>query len=268
MKSTKALLVAVLLLFPSCALGASDQPSEADLAGISERGILLAGYDKAASHATDAVIALHPEEGTVGRYIASKTTTGWVVAFGHLNATNDKFLVAYEATQTEDPTHFEVKEYDPPRQDAGFNLAAARGIEKALKDFHGMNCPYNVAVLPAKHDELFVYMYPAQVKAGVYPYGADVRYLVSSDGTKIKEKRQLHQSLLESVPSETHGTFGGGYHVHVLTDTPEDTDVLLVLTREPRAPEVVVAGGHAFIIDVNGKITEAGGAGLSQGVGR
>jgi hypothetical protein len=189
------------------------------------------------------------------------------VAFGQLNATNDKFLVAYEATQTDDPTHFDVKKYDPPRQDTGFNLAAARAIGLTLKDFHGANCPYNIAVLPTKHDELFVYIYPAQVKTGVYPYGADVRYLMSSDGTKIKTKRQLHQDLLESIPSDTKGTFSGGYHTHILSNVPEDTDVLLVLTREPRAPEVVVAGGHVFIIDVNGKITDSGGIGSGQTLG-
>ena len=50
--------------------------NEADLAAISERGILLAGYDKAAWHATDAVMALHLPEGTVSRYIARKTTRG------------------------------------------------------------------------------------------------------------------------------------------------------------------------------------------------
>ncbi len=189
------------------------------------------------------------------------------MAFGRLNTTNDEFLVAYEATQTDDPTDFDVKKYDPPRQDTGFNLAAARAIGTALKDFHGANCLYNVAVLPAKHDKLFVYMYPAQVKPGIYPYGADVRYLISSDGTKIKTKRQLHQALLESIPANSKGTFAGGYHVHILSDLPEDTDVLLVLTREPRAPEVVVAGGHAFIIDVNGKITDAGDTGSGQTVG-
>jgi hypothetical protein len=259
--TARACALVALLLLPSLIFGTSAKPSAVDLAEISQRGILLAGYDKAAWHATDAVMALHPQEDTVGRYIATETTAGWAVAFGRLNATNDEFLVAYEATQTDDPIHFDVKKYDPPRQDLGFNLAGARAIGMALKDFRGANCPYNVAVLPAEHGELFVYVYPAQVKPGVYPYGADVRYLFSSDGTAIVAKRQLHQALLESVPGKSKGTFAGGYHVHTLSDTPEDTDVLLVLTREPRAPEVVVAGGHAFIIDVNGKIRDAGGTG-------
>ena len=86
-------LFAVVLLSVSSAGGTPSKLSEAALAAISERGILLAGYDTAAWRATDAVMTLHPPEGTVSRYIAQKTAKGWVVAFGRLNAAKDKFLV-------------------------------------------------------------------------------------------------------------------------------------------------------------------------------
>ena len=46
-----------------------------------------------------------------------------------------------------------------------------------------------------------------------------------------------------------------GYHSHVLSEVPEDTDVFLVLTRKPQVPEIVVAGAYMFTIDVDGKIT-------------
>jgi hypothetical protein len=48
----------------------------------------------------------------------------------------------------------------------------------------------------------------------------------------------------------------GGYHTHVLSDVPEDTDVMLVLTRQPRVPEIVGAGGYIFTIAVDGTITD------------
>jgi hypothetical protein len=54
----------------------------------------------------------------------------------------------------------------------GWNLAAARGIEVAMRDFGKGDRPYNVAVLPAANDGLYVYLYPAQTKDGVYPLGA------------------------------------------------------------------------------------------------
>jgi hypothetical protein len=233
----------------------SPKVSGINLAGITERGISLAGYDAAARHASDAVMALHPREGLVARYIARKSSTGWIVAFGRLNTTKDRFLVAYEAIQVTGSANFQVQNYQKPREDVGFNLSSARAIETALKDFQKANRPYNVAVLPAKPDGLFVYVYPAQVKAGVYPFGADVRYRISPAGTRIITKRQLHKALIESVPANSPDMIAGGYHVHVLSEVPEDTDVLLVLTRQPRVPETVVTDKYAFTIDVNGKIT-------------
>ena len=105
-------------------------------------------YDQAAWHATDAVKATHPPTGKIVRYIARQTAIGWTVDFGRLSPDGTKFLTAYEAIQTEAPTHFAVGKFDPEREDTGFNLAAARAIDLALKDFHGANVPYNVAVLP------------------------------------------------------------------------------------------------------------------------
>lgn len=245
-----------LLLMASQATSSS-KPSDAQLAAITARGVLLAGYDAAAWQATDAVKAAHPVEGRLGRYIARKTESGWVVDFGRLNQTENKFLVAYEAVQVGSPARFEVRGFDPMREDVGWNLVAAKGIETAMRDFGGASRPYNIAVLPAKHESMYVYLYPAQVEAGVYPLGADVRYRVSQDGAKILEKRQMHKTIIESIPASAPGTVAGGYHTHVLSNLPEDTDVLLVLTRRPRVPEMVAAGGHIFTINVNGTITIA-----------
>ena len=62
--------------------GASISPEE--LAKISERGRALYAYDQAAWHATDALLATHPDKSEDGRYIARKTDAGWIVAFGAL----------------------------------------------------------------------------------------------------------------------------------------------------------------------------------------
>lgn len=189
------------------------------------------------------------------RYIARKTDVGWVVDFGRLNESGDKFLLAYEAVQTGNAARFEVRGFDPVREDTGWNLAAAKGIETAMRDFGGSSRPYNIAVLSAEHQRMYVYVYPAQVEAGVYPLGADVRYRISEDGTTMIEKRQMHKSIIESVPTRKEVKVAVGYHSHVLSDLPEDTDVLLVLTRKPQVPEIVVAGAYIFTIDVSGKIT-------------
>ncbi len=246
-------LAILVLLFATAEAQASSKPSEAELAAITARGVLLAEYDTAAWQATDAVQAAHPVEGRVGRYIGRKTDAGWVVDFGRLNQAQEKFLVAYEAVQVS--AKFEVKSFDAAREDTGWNLAAAKGIEIAMRDLGPTSRPYNIAVLPADHESMYVYLYPAQVKAGVYPLGADVRYRVSPDGTKIIEKRQMHKTIIESDTARTDITVKVGYHSHVLSEVPEDTDVFLVLTRQPQVPEIVVAGPYMFTIDVNGKIT-------------
>src|SRR5450631_253428 len=116
-RGTFTLALALAAWFALSAWGQSapkpaPKPSDSELAAITERGILLAGYDQAAANATDAVQTTHPPDGKVTRYIAHKTATGWVVDFGRLNPERDKFLVAYEATQTE-VAHFEVKKLEP-----------------------------------------------------------------------------------------------------------------------------------------------------------
>jgi hypothetical protein len=193
----------------------------------------------------------------VVRYIARQTATGWTVDFGRLSPDGTKFLTAYEAVQSDAPTHFAVGMFDPEREDTGFNLFAARAIELALKNFTGVaGYPYNVAVLPGGTRGNLVYLYPAQVKDGVYPYGGDTRFFVSPDGLTLYETRQMHKDILESVPAQLPqaATPAAGYHTHVLTNMPEDTDVFLVLSRQPRMPEFIGAGGHIYKIDTDGTI--------------
>jgi hypothetical protein len=227
------------------------------LAAITERGRMLAEYDTAAWQATDAVTAAHPKADSTGRYIARKTLAGWVVDFGRLNGTGDRFLVAYEATQTGSQAHFEVRSFQPMREDTGWNLAAAKGIETAMRSFHGAGRAYNIAVLPAEREGMYLYLYPAQIKNGIYPLGADVRYRISPDGTKLLEKRQMHRSIIEYGQPGPQDMVSSGYHTHVLCDLPEDTDVFLVLVRKPRVPEFVGAGAYMYTIDVHGAITVA-----------
>lgn len=243
-----------VLLSLSLGADASNRPTAAELAAITTRGRMLAGYDTAAWQATDAVMATHPKTPSSGRYIAHLTETGWVVDFGRLNGAEDKFLVDYEATQ-EGP-RFRVTSFNPEREDTGWNLAAAKGIATATKDFGRTDRPYNVAAFPKQSGGMYVYLYPAQVKAGVYPLGADIRYQLSSDGTRILEKRPLHRTIIEyAAPVGTSEKETGGYHTHVLSDVPEDTDVFLVLTRKPRVPEFVGAGPYMYTIAIDGRIT-------------
>jgi hypothetical protein len=234
-------------------------PSGTELDGITDRGRALADYDQAAWHATDAVQTANPKTVQGQHYLANKANGKWTVVFGALAADKAKFLISYEAAETTKSREFSVKQDAPPKEDRAFYLFAARALELALADFGPASRPYNVAVIPAKSgaagsaDALFVYLYPGQTKAGIYPIGGDARYLVSTDGTKILEKRQLHKSVIENRPPKGKKV-EGGFHTHVLSDLPEDTDVLHVLQQDPPVPEFVSTQHYLFKINASGAI--------------
>lgn len=102
-------------------------------------------------------------------------------------------------------------------------------------------------------------MVPAQTKTGIYPLGGDVRYLITADGNAIVEKRQLHKTILENDPSSASkgSTPVAGFHTHVLSDVPEDTDVFYVLTRQPAQPEYIgTMNKKLYVISVDGTIRQ------------
>lgn len=261
-----ATLTAIALVAFADTPARKEPPPKEELAAITERGRNLAGYDSAAWHASDAVQALQPKEGSVARYIAHKTDKGWEVAFGRLDEDEGSFLVAYLATQGEKPSVFVAKEVTPPRKDKAFFLSAARAMEKGLKEFtdhfdHERRL-YNVAVLPAEKGQFWVYVVPAPTKPGVWPLGGDIRYLISADGKKIVAQRRLHNSILEvePPPDAANQQMAAGYHTHVLDDVPEDTDVFHVLTRKPTAPELIATQQFVFQVNPDGTIKYLGKA--------
>jgi hypothetical protein len=249
------LLAAVILLCTLPCLGKKkEQPPDPAWAGITACGRMLAEYDFAAWHATDAVFAAHAEKGHFNSYVAKRTNAGWVVVFGRLNDTRDKYFVAYKAVQGATPEQFTISENLPPQEDATF-YPAARALEISRGDFKGEKRPYNGAVLPAESNQMYVYIYPAQTQTGIYPLGGDVRYLISADGSTIVEKRQLHKAILEiAYPNDPARKVVAGTHNHVLSDVPEDTDVFYVLTRKPSIPEYIGAGKHVYKVQVDGTI--------------
>ena len=162
MKKSVALLAWLLLTVPSVAKK-NNIASDSELAAITARGRMLAEYDVAAWHATDALRdALKADDKPPhGNYVAKKTDGGWVVVFGKVNDGGDKYLVFYEATQGATPVDFTVKKYDPPREDSKFYLFASRALSIAMKDFERPNRPYNTYVLPTEAGQLYVYLLPA-----------------------------------------------------------------------------------------------------------
>ena len=247
----------VFLILPCSApfnLGAQQtRPSDAELAAISERGRALAAYDQGVWHATDALQMANPKTAQGERYLARFENERWTVVFGYLNPDKTKFLITYEAAQGNKPQFFTVTHDDPPRENTDFYLFAARALEIALADFGRPSRPYNSAVLPASNNRLYVYLYPAQLKAGIYPLGADMRYLISADGQRVLDKRQLHKTILEPSPARNKKVVAG-LHSHTLSDVPEDTDILHVLQQDPRLPEIITTPHFVYEITTDGSI--------------
>jgi hypothetical protein len=248
-----------LILLASCSVLLAQKaeqenkvPTAAELRAITARGKMLAEYDVASWHATDVVQDLKPKKDSTRYYIARKSEAGWVVVFGRLSDTHDRFLTVYQATQGTRPEFFTAMKYDPPLASTDFYLYAAKALESALKDLGAVNQPYNAYAIPSETGQLYVYLLPAQTENSVYPVGGDVRYTFTADGASMVEKRQMHKSILEFTIKKDAAS---GYHTHVLSLTPEDSDVFYVLTRKPSIPEYVgTLDGNVYVIQTDGMI--------------
>lgn len=258
------LRVLVAVVIASCAVALSQKaelenkvPSRAELSAITARGRMIEEYDVASWHATDVVQDMKPEEGSVRNYIARKTDTGWVVVFGRLSDAHDKFLTVYQATQGTKPEFFTAKKFAPPLESSDFYLFAAKAFEAALKDLGPVNRPYNAYAIPSENAQLYVYLLPAQTKDGIYPLGGDVRYTFTADGSTIMEKRQMHKSIIDfdAHPSGNIKKIESGWHTHVLSLSPEDSDVFYVLTRKPSIPEYIgTLDRRIYVVHTDGTI--------------
>ena len=228
-------------------------PSDSELAAISTRGRALAGYDAAAWHASDAVEPLKPSESEIPLYIARKADTGWVVAWGRFNEDKTKFLIVYEAQQIAGSTEYKVTKHDPPLEDTDFYFRAAEAHELAMTQFPqdaNPQRPYNVSVLPTASGDWYVYCIPAQTDAGVLPFGGDIRYTISADGTKIIEKRRMHKAVLE----ETIDNALLGFHTDILSDAPEDSDVFYALSLKATQGDLVVTKKYVYQVNPDGSL--------------
>lgn len=225
-----------------------------ELQGATERGRLLYEYDLAAWHGTDAVLALKPQQENVKGYIGQKIEGRWTFAFGKFNESKDRFLITYQAVQGGKSTEFTASKLDTPKEDNAYYFFAMCARQLAYADFNSSahNRQYNIAVLPAPAGQWYVYILPAQTINGVFPLGGDFRYLISADGKTIVEIHKMHQSILEIDTRNTPPHTEAGYHTHILSDLPEDSDVFHVLTRTPSYPELVSTPKYMFRIETDG----------------
>jgi hypothetical protein len=226
------------------------------LKAITARAKLLVEYENAAGPASDAVLALKPDDNEVTNYFLRKTGDTWTAVFGRLNDQQDKFLIAYEADKANDDAKFIAHKVSPPKEDDGFYLAAARAVAAASMILVPADTRYNTYVLPAPADQVYVYFMPAQVRRTVYPWGADARFLYSRDGMKLVQKWQVHPKLMQDEYDAKAAHTGVAAHSHAQGDLPEDSDVYHVLIRKPSRDEYVRTTKGVFVIAADGSIRQ------------
>lgn len=260
--------IVLLTLSPLTSAGAQQQPWSTEhqdesfrpeLDAITARGRLLAEYDRAAWHATDVVLALHPDQRAVRGYLARRRGDGlWEVVFGRLDATTNAFVIAYRAVQqSAGDTIYVATALSPRESDSDVYARAARALDVARAAFGPVKRPYNAMVIPASDQgDWFVYVVPAPTQPGVFPLGGDARYRISADGRTLIAKRRLHNTVLEYTGrTKPNAEQVAAYHTAVLDDRPEDTDVFHVLSREPKLPEYIASQSYFFRVDLDGRIT-------------
>ena len=248
------LVVAVLA---ACAGGHAQQaPPDSDLASITARGRFLAEYERSAWYATDVVLKFRPNQDVMMKFIARKTDTGWLVAFGNLDEANGAFVISFEGVQDPASGKFSAKAFEPPLRDTGFFLAAARGIELARQNAAlQKGRPYSTFVLPLDSGEFYVYVLPTQTVFDLYPLGGDERLLISADGLKVLAREPLHRTIHDiNLEAVSTSDAIAGIHSHAAADEPEDTDVFFVVRQKNPAPEFVGTKSGTYEIKPDGSI--------------
>jgi hypothetical protein len=255
--------LAVCLCATAVSANCQSADLKATLAGITQRGRALYAYDQAATYGTDAIFALKPETEGLTHYICLRTPKGWRVIFPKWNEAHTSVVVAYDAIETA-PNKFEAHKINPPKMGDKELQTSELALELAIHDFVQPKRPYNTAILPAPGGNFYVYLYPGQIKNNTWPIGGDMRYTISADGQHIIDKRPLHKSILDAQ-AQPGSNEVAGYHFHVLTNLPEDTDVLYVLSRKPSMPEYIGIEDMMkssevkkfFLVNTDGSITTA-----------
>lgn len=232
-------------------------PDSSALRTITARGRLLAAYDQAAWHGTDAVLAKLKTPAGVEGFLAREDNSGrWHFLVGRLTGGGDTLLVVARAAQTAKPDSFEVSIPASPETGAVAEQRAFRALQTAGADLKAGPVPftgqYNSYALPGPDGSWLVYFLPGQVRKGVYAHGGDFRYQVSADGKTIQSKFQMHRSVLIS---DVTGEAVAGFHTVVTADHPHESDVFLVLSRSPSKPEMIVTDHFDFQIHEDGSIT-------------
>ena len=233
------------------------------------------GSATSAWNATVQLMATNPDPSQVERYVAYHADSGWVVAFGKLDAQRDTFYVSTIAVpaalngQRVDSL-FEFHKFDVPGPDIDFLVRATRAMDTAVVAMGAKGRAYQVAAIPTENGDWYVYLTPASDFTSSFPLGDDVRYRISSEADRILEVRRMHKGMVafDRAAHSDAARLTAGRHKTSLRDEPEDSDIYHVLTRRPQVPEMLETRHFRYEIGVDGSIKLLQGRELQVGASR
>ena len=261
-RRTGSLVTLGLMLVVAGTGAAQSAPGQQELDAVSARGRALAGYQHAAWMASAQLLATNPDPWMVQRYVAYHADSGWVVAFGRMNVQRDTFYVSHIGIPTavngqRVDSLFEFETFQEPGPDTDFLVRAARAMDLAVLTHGATSRAYSAGAIPDESGDWLVYLLPSADAANVWPLGDDVRYRVSSDGTRILETHRMHAGMVETakVTNAAHLTIRrSGKALH---DLPEDSDVFHVLMS--RTATTIATRHFNYLIGADGSIRLAQG---------
>lgn len=245
--------IAMVLLAVSRVAGQSPAPPDtAVLQEVTHRGRYLAACVAATTHARRVLPPVASGVGVTPTSICIRRGGGeWQILFGNLEAQAGELRAAGRVVvDLASGTTSRIESLD--EYESGEERMAATAARKAAQWLPLSERPYDMVVVPASDTAWMVYWFPQRQREGYYPHGGDYRLTISRGGSEILEARRMHSAIIELGPPPPEAKYGG--HTAVLRDGVEDTDVFLVLWREPRMPEVVLTQNWRFVMDTSGAI--------------
>lgn len=231
---------------------------------MTSRGRALAGYQRAAWTASAQLLATNPDPWKVQRYVAYHADSGWVVAFGRMSSQRDTFYVSHIGVpaavngQRVDSL-YEFETFPQPGPDTDFLVRAARAMDLAVLTHGATSRPYSAAAIPNESGDWLVYLMPSADAASVWPLGDDVRYRVSSDGTRILETHRMHTGMVQTQTVASSTQLTTRRTGKALRDLPEDSDVFHVLVARTPTATSVATRHFTYVIAADGSIKLAQG---------
>lgn len=257
-KFTKIIfLLAIFLLMRLDLFAKETTPTLAEIVRIEKRGKEIADYERATIRATDLLLASNPDRSTLGVYIAENKNKMWTVLFGKV--LDRRFHSAYYFSCPEG-------QFDKMQPGGEFkNLSKeifyfANALDIAIKKFAPKRKfpQYNPSVFREPDGTISVYLLPGNTEADIVLIGGDFKITVSEDASKVLKITELHKGYLRAPAKSSDGDIVAGFHTHILSDLPTETDVAMIILNPVLAPHYVTGKNWMSEIDANGKITILG----------